>query len=136
MTEPQLSPCPFCGKDAIIERDSDHHGEFFTLGCNDNECPGTSPFYTLPIDSLQRCVSQWNNRPIESDKESDNYRMKILLINIEATARKWAVSNGGDTPLALIAKMVRDGIGMTIEEVDDRIRQVNWANGVRGAGSL
>ena len=43
---------------------------------------------------------------------------RLALLNIEATARKWAVSAGGNTPLALIAKMARDVLGMSTEEVD------------------
>jgi hypothetical protein len=62
--------------------------------------------------------------------------LTLALVNIEATARKWAVANGGDTPLALIAKMARDALGMTCEEIDDKVRQVNWGAGVRGADSL
>lgn len=43
---------------------------------------------------------------------------RVALLNIEATARKWAVSAGGDTPLALIAKIARDELGMTVDQVD------------------
>ena len=36
--EQELKPCPFCGKPAMVHVESDHHGEFYCLGCEDAEC--------------------------------------------------------------------------------------------------
>lgn len=71
-----------------------------------------------------------------TDDENRAEKFRLALLNIAATGRKWAVANGGDTPLALVAKMARDALGLTAEEVDEQVRAINWGNGIRGVNSL
>jgi hypothetical protein len=67
-----LKPCPFCGSDAELERDSDHHGEWFNLGCSrhwgrvpdpDDRCPGGRIWYTEDPEELEGAIAAWNTRP-------------------------------------------------------------------------
>ena len=58
----ELLPCPFCGCDAVEERDSDHHGEWFNLGCSSQTCHAYRLFYTAEIDELPIAVEWWNTR--------------------------------------------------------------------------
>jgi hypothetical protein len=51
--------------------------------------------------------------------------MYLALLNIAATGRKWAVAQGGSTPLAIIAGMARDALGMTTEEIDEACKRYN-----------
>lgn len=71
----ELKPCPFCGKEAFLETDSDHHGGFFTLGCPDHDCPSHWQFYTEPIENLDKSVTQWNTRTelVKRDADADGY---------------------------------------------------------------
>lgn len=57
-----LLPCPFCGEPALLEKDSDHHGAWFNLGCSGDGCPGRWVFYTCPLGSLGDAVAKWNSR--------------------------------------------------------------------------
>jgi sarcosine oxidase delta subunit len=57
-----LENCPFCGKSAELEFDNDHHGEWFNLGCSDEECIARWLRYTMPLDELDGCVAGWNMR--------------------------------------------------------------------------
>lgn len=75
--ETQLKDCPFCGRTAYLQVESDHHGEFFSLGCgvkfhargigSDEEvvCPGHVPYYTEPIENLKTAIERWNTRTAE-----------------------------------------------------------------------
>lgn len=66
----EVEPCPFCGKQAEIERDSDHHGSWFNLGCSDHwgkrddgkGCIAGRMFYTESERTEEECVALWNNR--------------------------------------------------------------------------
>lgn len=67
----KLKPCPFCGSPAVLERDSDHHGEWFNLGCarhwgavpDDQEpCIGGRVFYTEIETSEAAAIAAWNRR--------------------------------------------------------------------------
>lgn len=65
-----LKPCPFCGSPAELEQDSDHHGEWFNLGCSnhwgrvkeDERCPGGRIWYTEDPDSMPAAIAAWNRR--------------------------------------------------------------------------
>lgn len=67
---PALLPCPFCGSAAEIERDSDHHGAWFNLGCSqhwdrvgpDRACPGGRLWYTEPPEDEAEAIAAWNRR--------------------------------------------------------------------------
>lgn len=68
-----LKPCPFCGSRAEIEYDSDHHGEWFNLGCSkhwsavtpvENACIGGRLFYTEPLEEEAKAVERWNRRAL------------------------------------------------------------------------
>ena len=66
-----LMNCPFCGSPAELERDSDHHGEWFNLGCSrhfdavpdpDKSCPGGRIWYTEELDNEEAAITAWNTR--------------------------------------------------------------------------
>lgn len=73
-----LQPCPFCGSPAQLEEDSDHHGEWFNLGCSrhwDNpavkeadKCCGGRIWYTADPSEQAEAIKQWNTRyaPMEN----------------------------------------------------------------------
>ena len=69
--ESGLKNCPFCGSPAELERDSDHHGEWFNLGCSrhfdavpdpDKPCPGGRIWYTEELDNEEAAITAWNTR--------------------------------------------------------------------------
>ena len=62
MADEKLLPCPFCGKPAKLEDLGDHHGEYFNLGCSDNDCRGHYFAYTEPMDDRAKAVEDWNRR--------------------------------------------------------------------------
>lgn len=63
-----LQHCPFCGAPALLERDDDHHGEWFNLGCSqhwaatDTHCIAGRLLYTQPISDLPSAITRWNTR--------------------------------------------------------------------------
>jgi hypothetical protein len=70
----ELLPCPFCGSPAEIEHGSDHHGEYFNLGCSrhwgraqnpdrTNTCIAGRIFYTEIDVSKAQAIAAWNTRP-------------------------------------------------------------------------
>lgn len=59
---PALKGCPFCEAPAVFERDSDHHGDFFSLGCSRCECPGHHVFYTELAENEANAIAAWNRR--------------------------------------------------------------------------
>lgn len=67
---PELKGCPFCGNAAVIERGSDHHGSWFSLGCSrhwgavglDNACLGGRLFYTETERDERDAIAAWNTR--------------------------------------------------------------------------
>ncbi len=52
-------------------------------------------------------------------------KLERYLLNIEGTARKWTIVDGGVSPLALIAQLARDALGITVAEADSRIAELN-----------
>lgn len=67
----KLLPCPFCGSPADLEFDSDHHGEWFNLGCSNHwekvkdrekPCVGGRLFYTEPLEEKDAAIAAWNSR--------------------------------------------------------------------------
>jgi hypothetical protein len=64
-----LLPCPFCGAPAEIEHGSDHHGEWFNLGCSrhwgkdlDSPCVGGRLWYTETEVTEDDAIAAWNRR--------------------------------------------------------------------------
>ncbi|WP_448043781.1 Lar family restriction alleviation protein [Bradyrhizobium liaoningense] len=57
-----ILPCPFCGKPAEYVCEDDHHGEYFRLGCPDDECAGHWTYYTEPQENAEECIARWNRR--------------------------------------------------------------------------
>jgi len=75
----ELKPCPFCGANAELERESDHHGEWFNLGCSshfgktDAPCIAGRIIYTQDLPEMESAIAAWNRRaPIQFT--SDNLR--------------------------------------------------------------
>lgn len=64
----KLLPCPFCGGEAYLDMDSDHHGEWFNLGCKDSDCFMHMAFYTEPPDTQLSAIKQWNTRAITAER--------------------------------------------------------------------
>lgn len=57
-----ILPCPFCGSKAVFQLDADHHGEFFELGCPDENCTGHWAYYTEEIANRDKAITAWNTR--------------------------------------------------------------------------
>ena len=57
-------PCPFCGKEAKLEVENDHHGETFNLGCSDQDCIAYHLLYTIDTEemSVEDGIRAWNSR--------------------------------------------------------------------------
>lgn len=80
----ELLPCPFCGSQAEIETDSDHHGEWFNLGCSkhwgkvkESPCAAGRMWYTETEVPLAKAVEIWNRRALPSsanDRDGERYR--------------------------------------------------------------
>lgn len=74
-TMPELAPCPFCGEPAELTRDSDHHGEWFNLGCSqhwhrvdpDKACPAGLLWYTAEPEGEAKAIDAWNRRTLPAD---------------------------------------------------------------------
>ena len=69
-----LLPCPFCGKPTEYVCENDHHGDYFRLGCTDEDCPAHWTYYTEPQENAEECIRRWNTRaaqppaaPVETD---------------------------------------------------------------------
>lgn len=71
-----LAPCPFCGSPAELEHDSDHHGEWFNLGCSkhwervtpiEDACCGGRLWYTEPLSEEARAIEAWNTRTASAE---------------------------------------------------------------------
>lgn len=73
----ELKPCPFCGAPAELEEDSDHHGEWFNLGCSnhwgkidpDDACCGARLWYTAEPSEKAKAIAAWNRRSPAPPKE-------------------------------------------------------------------
>lgn len=63
----ELKPCPFCGSDAELVVEQDHHGEFFKLGCSMENCCGHWAYYTESVDDtpIADAIAAWNRRAKE-----------------------------------------------------------------------
>jgi hypothetical protein len=62
----KLKSCPFCGSDGYIKIESDHYGEYFDLGCSNQDCPAHFLFMDDPGDAdeqtIENAVKYWNTR--------------------------------------------------------------------------
>lgn len=74
----QLRECPFCGSPAELEHGSDHHGEWFNLGCSrhwgrqrnpdhTNTCIAGRIYYTEAEVTEAEAIAAWNRRAWEDD---------------------------------------------------------------------
>lgn len=72
-----MKPCPFCGSPAEIEDGSDHHGEWFNLGCSQHwgrldpaeACIAGRIFYTEFERDKASCIAIWNRRALSEGGE-------------------------------------------------------------------
>ena len=72
----RLLACPFCGSPAELERDNDHHGEWFNLGCSrhwgnvdpDDACIGGRVFYTEDPEKEASAIEAWNTRALSQQQ--------------------------------------------------------------------
>lgn len=121
----ELLGCPFCGSPAELEHGSDHHGEWFNLGCSrhwgknpDNVCPGARIWYTEIPEKEADAIKKWNTR------------LTLPTDAVERLARK----------LHEIYKRYIPGSGQTWESLEeneiasylDEAKQVLQAAGVSG----
>lgn len=74
MEDERLLPCPLCGAPALLEHDSDHHGEWFNLGCSrhyehvtDDPCPMGRLFYTESREDESAAIKKWNTRRLSAE---------------------------------------------------------------------
>lgn len=85
MAEP-LSACPFCGSPAELERESDHHGGWFNLGCSrhwgrvgrDAACPGGRIWYTADPSEEAGAIEAWNRRALPQLAERERVLVEAL----------------------------------------------------------
>lgn len=75
-----LLNCPFCGAPAELERITDHHGEWFNLGCSrhwgavedpDVRCPAGRIWYTSEPEEESAAIAAWNRRTPSSPTPAD-----------------------------------------------------------------
>ena len=79
--KPELKPCPFCGKEAMILEDATEHGvskHFYTGQCRHCDAESDCSFM------LQQAIDNWNHRPIE---DAMNERIAELEIGLKVTTR-------------------------------------------------
>lgn len=72
----ELKPCPLCNSPALLERDNDHHGAWFNLGCSvgpnhagDGACILYHAVYTEDAENEAETILAWNQRPYSSRQE-------------------------------------------------------------------
>lgn len=116
---PELKPCPFCGGEAELELDNDHHGEWFNLGCinhwgrldPDDACLGGRLFYTEDLSQKDAAITAWNTRVIDLDAIRAQARAEALREAAELVGREaadfpdnvaWCVEDLANAILALI----------------------------------
>ena len=80
----ELLPCPFCGGEARVERDS--FGGLFYMGCLNDECMGF-----IGLGWTYKNIESWNRRADECDRE------ELLALAEEIDANGDALL--ADTPL-------------------------------------
>lgn len=100
-----LLPCPFCGSPAELERDSDHHGSWFNLGCSrhwyrvgpEKACIAGRIFYTESERSEADAIAIWNTRPSASPAGREEV---ARIIDPWAWQQcEWASRDGNDAVL-------------------------------------
>ena len=84
----ELKACWCCNAPALLERDGDHHGEWFNLGCSRHweavpdraeACPAGRIWYTADPDELEAAITAWNTRPREAELEAEVERLREAL---------------------------------------------------------
>ncbi len=122
----ELLPCPFCGADAEIEQGSDHHGEWFNLGCSrhwgrvrnpdhQNTCIAGRIFYTETDVTEAEAIASWNTRPAPQPKPLDPPAQD----EVEAVARfinpsAWAVMDS--EKVRALRKYKGENIGWPVDQ--------------------
>lgn len=88
----ELKACWCCNAPALLERDGDHHGEWFNLGCSRHweavpdraeACPAGRIWYTADPDELEAAITAWNTRPREAELEAEVGRLRAWLSALE-----------------------------------------------------
>lgn len=66
-----LLPCPFCGGEAILQTEEDHHGGFHSLGCKTLNCAGVLTFYSVESAEfpVAGTIRTWNTRAVTAREE-------------------------------------------------------------------
>ena len=90
----ELKPCPFCGGEAELIIDNDHHGEFFQLGCKDKECLGHWAYYTESIAEtpVSEAIAHWNTRALA--QQSNEQVEPVTLETVYETIIQWDECGG------------------------------------------
>jgi hypothetical protein len=99
-----LLPCPFCGAPAEIEHGSDHHGEWFNLGCSrhwgkdpDSPCVGGRLWYTETEVTEADAIAAWNRRA-PSPAEAALREALAALVNAKALSEVEEMVAGWNGP--------------------------------------
>lgn len=111
----KLKPCPYCNEKAKIIKETDHHGEYYNLGCSFSECIAADAFYTETEVPLEDAILRWNSRPIEDS----------LCDQLAACQKELAEEKNNQTKLFLgqrdgIINSMRKELEEAKEEVLDR----------------
>ena len=86
-----LKPCPMCGSPAKFVRMTDHHGDYFTLGCSHKGC--------LLFDLVMDCPSEegeidfclrWNRR-FKETVTAENGRLRMEIERLRQLIREWGM---------------------------------------------
>ena len=56
--ENQIKPCPFCGKEAVLEK----LNEVYVIGCDTEMCYGNINHMTMVFYSKENAIKTWNRR--------------------------------------------------------------------------
>ena len=133
MTE--LANCPFCGAPAELEHGSDHHGEWFNLGCSrhwgrdtDNKCLAGRIWYTETEIPEADAIAAWNRRaapPIAAPADAEREK---LAKSLERYAAAWEATDRAVTVICTALKQARrEGAEQMREAAGKRIDDIATA---------
>lgn len=128
MSETDLKPCPFCGSPAELERDSDHHGQWFNLGCSrhwgkdpDFTCCAGRLWYTESEGDEGEAIKQWNTRAPQSKQPGLEWRGDSLYFNGRNIGNIYAIGGEDENGITLLSNK-----GLGSRKTEAEARQALW----------